>query len=109
MGPGVFFEMLVVCGLRPCARTHLQKALCHTRPVGGTEDKYSAPSSVPQSRVIAFASWTDSHYHTGLSAFYQLSTVQPGSPVSCFCYLNLYFFIKTFVFPVSFFGQHHNS
>ena len=27
-------------GLRPCTRTHLKKALCHTRPVGGTVDKY---------------------------------------------------------------------
>ena len=28
------------CRLRPCARTHLKKALCHTHPVGGPVDKY---------------------------------------------------------------------
>ena len=29
-----------VSGLRPCTRTHLKKALYHTRPVGGKVDKY---------------------------------------------------------------------
>ena len=33
-------EMPGACGLRPSVRTHLKKALCYTRPVGGTEDKY---------------------------------------------------------------------
>ena len=35
-----FGECPVACGLRPCAQTHLKKTLCHTRPVGGTADKY---------------------------------------------------------------------
>ena len=32
-GLGVFLKMPGACGLRPCARTHLKKALCHTCPV----------------------------------------------------------------------------
>ena len=36
-----------------------------------------------------------SHYPTGFSAFYQLTTVQPGLLVSCFCYLNIYVFLST--------------
>ena len=39
-----FLEMLGVSWLQLCARTHLKKVLCHTRPVGGTEDKYRTPS-----------------------------------------------------------------
>ena len=33
-------EMPGASGLRPCTQTHLKKVLCHTRPVGGTTDKY---------------------------------------------------------------------
>ena len=30
-----------VCGwIRPCTRTNFKKALCRTRPVGGTYNKY---------------------------------------------------------------------
>ena len=39
-GSGAFLEMPGACELRTCAWTHPKKALCHTRPVGGTEDKY---------------------------------------------------------------------
>ena len=39
-GTEAFLELLGVSGLRLCARTHLKKALYHTRPVGGTFDKY---------------------------------------------------------------------
>ena len=38
-GPKTFLKMPGACWLRPCALTHLNKALCHTRPVGGPEDK----------------------------------------------------------------------
>ena len=43
--PEVFLELPGVSGLRPCARTHIKKALCHTLPVGGTNDKYLLPPS----------------------------------------------------------------
>ena len=33
------------CGLRPCAQTHLKKALCNTHLLGGPEDKYSWPDT----------------------------------------------------------------
>ena len=39
-GPEAFLGMPSVSGTRPCIRTHLKKALCHTRLVYGTEDKY---------------------------------------------------------------------
>ena len=39
-GPETFLKPSDACGLRPCARTHLKKALCHTCPVGGTVNKY---------------------------------------------------------------------
>ena len=39
-GSQAFLEMPGACGLRLCAWLHPKKALCHTRPVGGTEDKY---------------------------------------------------------------------
>ena len=40
-GPEAFLEPPSVYGLRPCARIHLKKkALCHTRPVVRTNDKY---------------------------------------------------------------------
>ena len=32
------------CGLRPCARTHQKKALCHTCPLGGACNKYCSLS-----------------------------------------------------------------
>ena len=35
MGSEAFLEPPGASGLRLCARTHLKKALCHTRPVGG--------------------------------------------------------------------------
>ena len=35
-----FLGMPGASGLRPCAWTHIKKALCHTRLVSGTEDKY---------------------------------------------------------------------
>ena len=39
-GPEAFLGMPVVSGLRPCDRTRLKMALCHTRPVGRTWNKY---------------------------------------------------------------------
>ena len=39
-GPYAFLEMPGACGLRPCARTHQEKALCHTGPLGGVDIKY---------------------------------------------------------------------
>ena len=39
-GPEAFLKLPGVSGLRPCSQTHLKKSLCHTRPVGGTCDKY---------------------------------------------------------------------
>ena len=42
-GPDAFLEMPGACGLRPGAWTHLKKTLCHTRPVGGTEDSAHFP------------------------------------------------------------------
>ena len=39
-GPGEFLEPPGASGLRPCAQTHLKKALCHTRPLSGEVDKY---------------------------------------------------------------------
>ena len=50
-GPEAFLKMPGVCGLWPCTRTHLKKALCQTHSVGGTEEKYRTPISVTQSRV----------------------------------------------------------
>ena len=44
-GPEVFLGMPSVSGQRSCTRTHLKKTLCHTRLVGGTEDKYQLPPS----------------------------------------------------------------
>ena len=38
--PEAFLGMLGVSGPRPCAWTHQKIALCYTRLVGGTEDKY---------------------------------------------------------------------
>ena len=35
-----FLELPGGCGLRPCARTHLKKALCRIPPVGGPGYKY---------------------------------------------------------------------
>ena len=34
------------CGLRPCARTHHRKVLCHTCPLGGAVNKYRRSISV---------------------------------------------------------------
>ena len=39
-GPYAFLEMPSSCGLQPCARTHLKKALCHKCPFGGASIKY---------------------------------------------------------------------
>ena len=39
-GNKAFYEMLGVFRLQSNARTHLKKALCHTRPFGGACDKY---------------------------------------------------------------------
>ena len=38
--PEIFLKMWVACGLRPCYRTHLKKALRHIRPIGGAYVKY---------------------------------------------------------------------
>ena len=38
-GPRNFFEMLGVSGLWPCTWIHLKKALCHTCPVGRTNER----------------------------------------------------------------------
>ena len=38
--PEAFWEMPSVSGIRCCTRTHLKMALCRTRLVGGTYDKY---------------------------------------------------------------------
>ena len=46
-----------VSGLQLCAWTHLKKALCHTRPVGGTYEKYRLP---PRSRTWQFS---DRHFN----------------------------------------------
>ena len=40
-----FLELLGVSVLLNCARTYLNKPLCHIRPVGGTNDKYRLPPS----------------------------------------------------------------
>ena len=45
LGPEAFLEPLRASRLRPCARTHLKKVMCHTRPVSGTFDKYRAISA----------------------------------------------------------------
>ena len=47
-GLEAFLKMPGACGLRPCARTHLKKALCHIHPVGGTEDNYRTLLSLSQ-------------------------------------------------------------
>ena len=39
-GPEVFLENAGHVRALPCARTHLKRALCHTSPVGGPDDKY---------------------------------------------------------------------
>ena len=40
MGFEAFLKPPGVSGPRPCARTHLKKALCHTGPSDGTFIKY---------------------------------------------------------------------
>ena len=45
-GPWAFLGMPGACGLRPYARTHLKKALCHTCPLGGASNKYRRSISV---------------------------------------------------------------
>ena len=74
-GSKAFLGLPGTCGLWSCARTHL-KWFCATlvRLVGRITNT-SSPISVTQSRVIPFVLWLDSHYHSGLSAFYQLTTV----------------------------------
>ena len=43
------FKAVGVFGLRPCHRTHLKKALYHTRLFGGAPDKYrDCPLQVPK-------------------------------------------------------------
>ena len=59
LGPEAFLEMPGTCGLQPCPQTHLKKALCHTRPVGGTEDKYRTSLLVSQT---TFKSTNIHHY-----------------------------------------------
>ena len=44
-GREAFLEPLGVSGLRSCARTRIKKALSHSRPVGGTFNKYQLPPS----------------------------------------------------------------
>ena len=39
-GPELLFYSPGVSGLRPCALTHLKKALCCIRPFSGVYDKY---------------------------------------------------------------------
>ena len=53
-GSEAFLEMPGACGLRPCAWPHPKKALCHTRPVGGTDDKYPpSPSKINKTRKMS--------------------------------------------------------
>ena len=47
----------------------------HTSIDKRQRERQSSSISVTQSRVIPFVLWTDSHYPTGLSASYQLTTV----------------------------------
>ena len=45
-GPRIFLKTPGTCGLRPCAWTHLKKALWLTHPVGGRVDKYRLLASI---------------------------------------------------------------
>ena len=46
-GPRHFCARQACLGNGPALRPHLKKALCHTRPVGGTYDKYRFDEIVP--------------------------------------------------------------
>ena len=60
--PEAFLEPPGVSRLQPCTWTHLKKALYHTRPVGGTIDKYLI--HLGQSKVLQYFGnvWHNSVY-----------------------------------------------
>ena len=75
-GPEAFLGLPDVSGLQSCDRTHLKSGLVpHTYAWWGVCQISVHQSAWHKSRVIPFAMLTDRHYHTGLSAFYQLTTV----------------------------------
>ena len=56
MEPEEFLKPSRVSGLQPCARIHLKKSLCYSRPVCGMYDKYQSSNRAPRARrrVICF-------------------------------------------------------
>ena len=106
-GPKVFFKVRVGCSPAP-GPTLKRRCAILIRLVGrkiNTVDQ----TYMTQPRVIPLAQWADSRYPTGL-CFLLTNHCLTRFPCILFLLLEyICFSINLFVFPGSFFCQHHNS
>ena len=110
-GPKAFLGLPDASGLWPCDWIHLKMAFCHTCTLGEAYNKYQFTNQRDTITCDTICV-VDSRESSGVVTTpvdSQLTTVQPGSLVSCFCYLNICFLPTFFVFPVFFFCHNHNT
>ena len=75
-GPRHFWSRQVSLGY---VRTHLKKAWCHTRPVGGTVDKYHFPPAEWRVSIALWEWWAGTHFSLLRCSVHWSGRVCPGS------------------------------